>query len=918
MKPLRIPKTPFRTCLALSVIVILGVCLLFPASTSARMFFDPADPALTTPLPATVIPLDTSIGFADGMTTTHSYTEPISGVQFDFTTNPGFVLYDAFSYGVGLVSLFYGNGVTITITPPVSAIAFRNLYRECGPRVEFIGEGGSEVYDPGEIPAGFFVGATDLGDISQVVLNDTCYSATWSEMRFVPSDGSPPPEDEADLSIIKQLIPLYLDVLSQADSPITYSAVVTNLGPDTANGTQAVDFLPPGATVVNPPPNMTLLADDTVALVALDDIDNGDSQAALLNMELPPFSDVLEGPAFSCESALLNVALATSSSIETDPTNNLSRSVNFFDKSSRSGFAEICMNGIDDDCDGNVDCFDSECRSFCSPPMVSVGSPDICNFLFPPRPQDLEIFLENCVSPSPGTTPYDKNGVNQKCTFYDWHGTPHDIPSYCCDPKALAERALHSDVQVNADCRLGVPVDPNFKESVPPVNILGDGYAEAGQTMTYTLHYENIGTADAHEVSILDVLDEDLDDSTLVIHDGGAYDPADRVLLWNDPVVPPGTPRTVSFSANVRNDAAPGTRIRNGGTIIFPDAVPPSRIDTNSVEHVVVDPYFPIIENLKVFQCTETAPGSNEWFVNLVNEGFGFAYNVTATIINPPASVQVTDGAVSFSHPDDALSTAPDAPTTVIPLAYTTSTDTVSFSTLTPGDPCDALTWRIQYQKTPGGQVTTVDVQDAQDSDGDAVADTRDNCPDTYNPEQTDSDGDGTGDACEPAGDIGLVKSQEFVDRGNNSVYWGDTIAYTLEVTNFFQSTMTFAIQETLSAYVDYLAGTFVDEVAGADTTFDESFLDGNWWNYTLAQGETLTIAFDATVRNDVSLGELILNTVSIFYMEPGSGDQVNKSSTVQVQVATGTIPEPATVFFFGIGLFGLFVFVRKRWYMGK
>ncbi|NIP41735.1 MAG: hypothetical protein GWN61_04340, partial [candidate division Zixibacteria bacterium] len=33
--------------------------------------------------------------------------------------------------------------------------------------------------------------------------------------------------------------------------------------------------------------------------------------------------------------------------------------------------------------------------------------------------------------------------------------------------------------------------------------------------------------------------------------------------------------------------------------------------------------------------------------------------------------------------------------------------------------------------------------------DGDDVCESDDNCPDTYNPEQTDSDEDGVGDACE-------------------------------------------------------------------------------------------------------------------------------------------------------------------------
>lgn len=61
------------------------------------------------------------------------------------------------------------------------------------------------------------------------------------------------------------------------------------------------------------------------------------------------------------------------------------------------------------------------------------------------------------------------------------------------------------------------PGDPNFKEPISGVTIEGYGYTEAGLTITYILHYENVGT------------------------------------------------------------------------IVFPNAVPPTRIDTNFVEHGGVD-----------------------------------------------------------------------------------------------------------------------------------------------------------------------------------------------------------------------------------------------------------------------------------------------------------------------------------------
>lgn len=60
----------------------------------------------------------------------------------------------------------------------------------------------------------------------------------------------------------------------------------------------------------------------------------------------------------------------------------------------------------------------------------------------------------------------------------------------------------------------------------------------------------------------------------------------------------------------------------------------------------------------------------------------------------------------------------------------------------------DTRTYLIDNQD----QIENLIVDDAQsDRDGDQFIDENDNCPDVYNREQTDSDNDGTGDACEQA-----------------------------------------------------------------------------------------------------------------------------------------------------------------------
>jgi len=704
--------------------------LLLAHPSAARLVFDASDAAFAGNV---AIALDASTGFADGQA---SHQIVSNGHTFTFsTTSPNGLMG---GFGAWLTS--FREGVIVDVSPPVGAIGFQFEIAECVGHIEVTGAAGTEVYSTPFGSREVFLGAAEIGAISRVFLNDPCYAAAWSEMRFVPGPGNPPPTDTADLSLAKRGTPGLAD---QGDPGIVWEVTVANAGPDAAANTRVVDFLPNEASPIasDPPANEIRagLVEQSLGTIA-----NGAATSAFVQTEVPPFEQ------FGCQSMLVNVARTTSGALEPDASDNDALAVVRFDESSRRGTGEICGNGLDDDCNGRADCGDPACD--CRPSLP--GGPNECfgGLELVPLPDGTTIVSDLCNGAQPDDTPAPGHG----CTVPRGVCGGVTVPAFCCDPRTWSDPSAENLAQLS-QCDVGVPGcaprDPNRKESNPPVNAAGFAYAEPGQRIEYVIHYENVGNADAHDVLVIDPLDPDLDVATLTIENGGVFDPATRTITWRDPVVPPATPRTVRFAIDLRADAEPATRARNVATIVFPDADPPTRIDTNFVEHAVLDPAHPVVADLRVLGCTETTPGA--WTVRILNDGLGFAYDVEATIDAPPAAVAVQDGSARFSHPDDF---DPSVLASVIPSAYTESDEPVRFTTETPGDPCGALRWRIRWENLRGDVFETV-VQSEPDADRDAVADARDNCPGVANATQADADGDGTGDACEspPPGALALA-----------------------------------------------------------------------------------------------------------------------------------------------------------------
>jgi hypothetical protein len=115
--------------------------------------------------------------------------------------------------------------------------------------------------------------------------------------------------------------------------------------------------------------------------------------------------------------------------------------------------------------------------------------------------------------------------------------------------------------------------------------------------LEYRVEFENEGEGDAYGVYFTDILDEDLNDASLIISpvysttDGsiigapGTYNPATRTITWFVGEVGSKKGGYANISANVFPDAVDGTVVINYGTVYFPSV--PEITRTNGIISIV-------------------------------------------------------------------------------------------------------------------------------------------------------------------------------------------------------------------------------------------------------------------------------------------------------------------------------------------
>ena len=120
-----------------------------------------------------------------------------------------------------------------------------------------------------------------------------------------------------------------------------------------------------------------------------------------------------------------------------------------------------------------------------------------------------------------------------------------------------------------------------------PNHMQGPEAMAPGQTVSYTIAFENVGEGTAYGVFVESRLPELYDAGTLTVQDGGVYFPSARTLLWEVGELAPGAGGTVGFEVQVPVEALSGTVVVASATVYFPSV--PETTPTGDVVSIVED-----------------------------------------------------------------------------------------------------------------------------------------------------------------------------------------------------------------------------------------------------------------------------------------------------------------------------------------
>jgi len=198
----------------------------------------------------------------------------------------------------------------------------------------------------------------------------------------------------------------------------------------------------------------------------------------------------------------------------------------------------------------------------------------------------------------------------------------------------------------NNDYTICIPVvnsyDPNIKE-VSPQGIGTQGYIPASTPeLTYTIHFQNTGSAEAYDISVVDTLDSDVTPSSLkILSTSHTMSPewlAPNVVKFNFRYImlpdsntnEPLSHGYVRFKVNMHSGLTPGTQIKNTAYIYF-DANPAVVTNTalNTIANVSAVPKTDIPTYIKVYPN----PASDKIFIENLQSGNVSICSMTGSLL---------------------------------------------------------------------------------------------------------------------------------------------------------------------------------------------------------------------------------------------------------------------------------------------
>lgn len=203
--------------------------------------------------------------------------------------------------------------------------------------------------------------------------------------------------------------------------------------------------------------------------------------------------------------------------------------------------------------------------------------------------------------------------------------------------------------------------DPNDKE-VSPVGVGSTGLITREDTLTYQIHFQNVGTDTAFNIVVRDLLDEDLDLSTLQIGASshpftfGIVDPRELVWTFTNIRLPDSTTNEaashgfVKFTVKPKANAPAGAMIQNSAAIYFDFNAP---VITNVVQNQIASEVgnIAISPTAHNFGSVEVGANTSHTFV-LRNEDLLFgSLNISAVSLvgANPDQFAIVSGGGSFT-----------------------------------------------------------------------------------------------------------------------------------------------------------------------------------------------------------------------------------------------------------------------------